>query len=504
VSDDFDPYYRWLAIPPEEQPPHYYRLLALRAFESDEEVIQNAADLRMLQLRSVQTGKHAALSQELLNEVAAARACLMNPRRRAEYDAQLKRQLGEQAIASPPPAHPPSNSTPAAVIDLAALPDLAAGDPFQAETVPVAKFDAAPYAMAGAYAPPAPRTDAGALWVLALVCGALAIGIALVAIPVVAVIALSGGETSAEQAESASTRPTISRKDDRPGRRVIGGSPADGQRPNPPRVINAPPPSPAKRPTPTPTLALGEGAPLKPPPANLLDDALLHYDFEPDSAQGESVVVDRSGHEFHGQIKGSPLPRHVGSPVGGAALWFEGRNGGVHVSGLTGALCNDLKELTVSAWIAPDLEKKTGMIFDVGWYGTESITLLVDEGEIKFTLSGHHIGTNLRAPLGGRAGWRHVAGVWDGKEQRLYLDGKVVARQATRSGTLNPRSVNRAHPVTVGASAKWYKAGQRHFRGQIDELIVLPRGLSDGEVGQLFDATRPGSTPAAKNRRRQQ
>jgi len=494
VSDDFDPYYRWLAIPPEEQPPHYYRLLALRAFEPDEEVIQNAADLRMLQLRSAQTGKHAALSQKLLNEVAAARGCLLNPRRRAEYDAQLKRQLGEQAIASPPPAHPPSNSAPAAVVDLAALPDLAASDPFQAEAVPVAKFDAAPYAMAGAYAPPAPRTDARVLWLLALVCGALVVGVALVAIPVVAVIALSGGENSAVQAESASLRPG----------RVIGGNPYDGRRPNPPRVINAPPPSPAKRPIPTPTLALGEGAPLKSPPPNLLDGALLHYDFEPDTAQGEDVVVDRSGHEFHGQIKGSPPPRHVGSPVGGAALWFEGRNGAVRVSGLTGALCNGLKELTVSAWIAPDLEKKTGMIFDVGWYGTESVTLLVDEGEIKFTLSGHHIGTSLTAPLGDRPGWRHVAGVWDGKEQRLYLDGKVVARQATRSGTLNPRSVNRAYPVSVGASAKWYKAGQRHFRGQIDELIVLPRGLSHGEAAQLFEATRPGSTPPTNNGLREQ
>ena len=38
----------WLAIPPAQQPPNHYRLLALPEFESDEDVISNAADQRML------------------------------------------------------------------------------------------------------------------------------------------------------------------------------------------------------------------------------------------------------------------------------------------------------------------------------------------------------------------------------------------------------------------------------------------------------------------------
>ena len=37
---DFDPYYRWLGIPPEEQPAHHYRLLGLTLFESDRAVIE--------------------------------------------------------------------------------------------------------------------------------------------------------------------------------------------------------------------------------------------------------------------------------------------------------------------------------------------------------------------------------------------------------------------------------------------------------------------------------
>ncbi|MEQ8784851.1 MAG: LamG domain-containing protein [Pirellulaceae bacterium] len=508
VSDDFDPYYRWLGIPPEEQPPHYYRLLGVRAFEPDEEVLQNAADLRMIQLRSAQIGKRAALSQQLLNEVAAARACLLNPRRRNEYDAQLKRRLGEQAIASPPPASPPALNVAPAAVDVGALPDLSASDPLQIATLPGTRTDAKPYAMLdGGYAPPAPRNSAKTIWMLALICGVLVLVLPLLAIPVVAVIALSG-EQPAPAPPSPVVRPPrpLPRpaRDDEPPPIVVNQTPRER---TVPVVAGANTPTPADDSTAavdatpagstsTPLLALNEGAPLKAPPAALLAGALLHYDFEPDAEHAADVVADRSGHGFDGQIKGNPQPSRVGSPIGGAALHFEGGAGALRVAGLTDALCNDLTELTVATWVAPEPNQKSGMIFDVGWYGTESITLVVVEEEIKFTLSGHHIGTGLTAPLGGGSGWRHVAAVWDGKEQRLYLDGKVVAREATRRATLNSKSINKRYPVSVGATAKWYKANERFFRGQIDELLVLPRGLTDNEVSQLYGVQRY-SAPAA-------
>jgi len=41
----FDPYHKWLGIPPDEQPPDHYRLLAVRRFEDDPDVIAAAADV---------------------------------------------------------------------------------------------------------------------------------------------------------------------------------------------------------------------------------------------------------------------------------------------------------------------------------------------------------------------------------------------------------------------------------------------------------------------------
>jgi hypothetical protein len=90
MGEAFNPYYKWLGIRPEEQPPHHYRLLGISVFEPDPDVIEAAADQRMAHLRGYQTGRHAELSQQLLNEVAAARICLLNPSKRAAYDEQLK------------------------------------------------------------------------------------------------------------------------------------------------------------------------------------------------------------------------------------------------------------------------------------------------------------------------------------------------------------------------------------------------------------------------------
>ena len=42
MSAAFDPYHKWLGISPEEQPADYYRLLAIKKFESDPDVIESA------------------------------------------------------------------------------------------------------------------------------------------------------------------------------------------------------------------------------------------------------------------------------------------------------------------------------------------------------------------------------------------------------------------------------------------------------------------------------
>jgi len=101
MSEPFDPYYTWLGIAADEQPADHYRLLGIRRFEANAEVIRHAADRVLGHLRTFQIGPHSADSQKLLNHVSAATLALLNDNRKQEYDQSLM-QAQDEAYESPP------------------------------------------------------------------------------------------------------------------------------------------------------------------------------------------------------------------------------------------------------------------------------------------------------------------------------------------------------------------------------------------------------------------
>ncbi len=100
---DFDPYETWLGIPADRRPPTYYDLLGLAPYESDPAAIDQAALRRMSKVRQHQIGPHSDLSQEVLAELARARLILMDPDRRAEYDAKIRSRGAGSRGPSPEP-----------------------------------------------------------------------------------------------------------------------------------------------------------------------------------------------------------------------------------------------------------------------------------------------------------------------------------------------------------------------------------------------------------------
>ncbi|MEX2187312.1 MAG: hypothetical protein WD875_10975 [Pirellulales bacterium] len=99
-GNSFDPLAEWLGIPPAEQPPHHYRLLGLKLFEDRAEKIEQAADERMAAVRKHQNGPRAAATQQVLNRLAAAKQCLLNPATRDAYDAAIHGQLAASKSAA--------------------------------------------------------------------------------------------------------------------------------------------------------------------------------------------------------------------------------------------------------------------------------------------------------------------------------------------------------------------------------------------------------------------
>ena len=117
MAGNFDPYYKWLGIPPKDQPPNFYRLLGIELYEPDSEVIAIAAEQRIRHVRSFQSGEYAIISQKLQKKIHCVRDYLLDPVKKGEYDASLKQQLRHQQGQSLPVAQAlPNHRAPPQVV----------------------------------------------------------------------------------------------------------------------------------------------------------------------------------------------------------------------------------------------------------------------------------------------------------------------------------------------------------------------------------------------------
>ena len=78
---------------PRNSPPTTTGCWASACSKSDSDVISNASDRQTFHVRTFQSGPYAEIAQFILNELAAARVCLLDPPRKAEYDRWLQQML---------------------------------------------------------------------------------------------------------------------------------------------------------------------------------------------------------------------------------------------------------------------------------------------------------------------------------------------------------------------------------------------------------------------------
>ena len=90
MNSAFDPYRDLLDIQSLDRPPTHYDLLGIEQFASDRETIDDAAGERMAMLQELANSEHMDASQKLLNEVSAARRCLLDATKKIAYDEKLR------------------------------------------------------------------------------------------------------------------------------------------------------------------------------------------------------------------------------------------------------------------------------------------------------------------------------------------------------------------------------------------------------------------------------
>ncbi|HZN68625.1 MAG TPA: LamG domain-containing protein [Tepidisphaeraceae bacterium] len=210
---------------------------------------------------------------------------------------------------------------------------------------------------------------------------------------------------------------------------------------------------------------------------------VLHLSFEPltVAAGADRVTVkDLSGRGNDGEVRGTV--RLVKDGRVGHAASFDGKGGDVRCG--DGDLLRPPGLLTVAAFVRVKGPVSGPVVSKDDWEELppeRGYVLRVTEGCPDFAVAtddGWRRANTKVALQRGR--WHHLAGTFDGRLIRLYVDGVQVATEAVE-GKFRPSPF----PLIVGRGAF---DRSRILVGDVDEVTVYGRPLSDDEVRRLARA----------------
>ena len=231
-------------------------------------------------------------------------------------------------------------------------------------------------------------------------------------------------------------------------------------------------------------------------PAFVSDGLVAYYPFN-------GNAKDESGNGNDGEVKGA-TPAEDRHGKKGSSYNFDG-DGYIELGPM-----NFGDELTVSAWV--NLAESTGpgnMVFtkydgqeseDLAPY-RRSVELMIGSSgpSVQWTTSndgegGHHIVSEEKGIRLNKM--YHVVCSYGGGKQTIYIDGKLDNQHAVGKAAIFKSDV----PASIGANIAFVKTKeneparrvvQHHWKGEIDDVRIYNRALSEGEVKALYDLEKP-------------
>ena len=203
------------------------------------------------------------------------------------------------------------------------------------------------------------------------------------------------------------------------------------------------------------------------------ESAVLYFSF--DKGTGDTAK-DLSGNGNHGTIHGAKWENRGKI---NSALSFDGDD---WVEVPHSESLSFTKEITVMAWVNYTGTTSVAQIVSKGYDPTCQFELDLsaanDQIEFQFYDGTDWIWIPVK-PLPPREEWHHIAGTFDGKALKIYLDGAVVG-ELEYGGEIPENEL----PVAVG---KRVNPEQHFMDGMIDEVGIFNRALTEKEIKKAME-----------------
>ena len=198
-----------------------------------------------------------------------------------------------------------------------------------------------------------------------------------------------------------------------------------------------------------------------------------------------SQIYDLSGSGNTGTLNNGP----IFSSLNGGSIIFDGSNDYINIPD-----ANSLNPstITLSCWVKLNTFTDNANLISKGFTSVGSpyiqytlkMNTTANNNLYGFEISKN--GTNVfvytTTPLSINT-YYHLTATYDGNTLRLYKDGVLDPASAVSSGTI----ASYATPVQIG---RWGTQGTQHFNGNISQVQIYNRALTQQEILQNYNATK--------------
>lgn len=213
-----------------------------------------------------------------------------------------------------------------------------------------------------------------------------------------------------------------------------------------------------------------------------VEEGLVGY--WPFDEESGDTANDASGTGNGGDHEGSPTLGEDGI-LSSTKYTFDGENDYVRVPHDESLEMSSEDAVSVSMWVNQNQDRDREWTALLQKSDTSFNLQLNDNNEPVFTIHDGDWQTTISGVSLNQDQWYHLVGTYDGNEARIYVDGQLKAAENV-SGSMTDAS---DFDIGIGENLD---VPNRHFDGQIDEVRLYNRGISQQEVASLYQTSQDG------------